>query len=256
MKNVDLGIKFMMNHVKEGKFGSTQSTILALKALVEYAAHYAGIRADGGMTATFDDHRVFIPFSNQTRNAIDFSDELNSYIKLKNYKAGDDFHLSLDLISYHGEKPSKIGCSLDATTYQIQAPASPTNSSISFEVTHEDLKLDKPKADAPKKSIEYKVTLKNTDEFNVQGMAVAVIEVPSCLEIDFNFLDDLSKSKKVAHYEVLNHNSQIVLYWVALDKEEEKVVKLNLLQKFSGETCVENHHSGYLYYDDDKKMWN
>ncbi len=44
-------------------------------------------------------------------------------------------------------------------------------------------------------------------------MVVAVFRVPSCLEVNFKQLDELQNNELIAHYEVLNSNTEVVLYW-------------------------------------------
>jgi hypothetical protein len=45
------------------------------------------------------------------------------------------------------------------------------------------------------------------------GMTVAVVRIPACLSIDFNYLEAMSRNNLVDFYEIRNFNSEIVLYW-------------------------------------------
>jgi hypothetical protein len=63
------------------------------------------------------------------------------------------------------------------------------------------------------------------------------------------------KSDKVFdQYETRSFGSEIVMYWRQLKPEETKTLKINLVQKFSGE-CYQKPHNAYLYYDNDKPVW-
>lgn len=44
-------------------------------------------------------------------------------------------------------------------------------------------------------------------------MTVAIIRLPSCLQLDFNFLENMKRNRVVDFYEVRNYNSELVLYW-------------------------------------------
>ena len=45
------------------------------------------------------------------------------------------------------------------------------------------------------------------------GMVVSIVRVPSCLQVDWNFLETMKRNRIVDFYEVRNFNSEIVLYW-------------------------------------------
>ena len=48
------------------------------------------------------------------------------------------------------------------------------------------------------------------------GMTMAILRVPSCLTVDFNYLTALRNNKLIDYYEVRNSNSEIAFYWLSL----------------------------------------
>lgn len=85
-------------------------------------------------------------------------------------------------------------------------------------------------------------------------MTLAVVRVPACLTIDFNFLEALKRNKIVDFYEVRNYNSEIVLYWRQMRGGEVKTLSIDLLQRYSG-TCAQKPHTAYPYYNSDQPVW-
>jgi hypothetical protein len=61
------------------------------------------------------------------------------------------------------------------------------------------------------------------------GMVLAILRIPACLQIDFNFLEGLKRNKIVDYYEVQNYNSEIVLYWRQMRPLEVKTVQIDLI---------------------------
>jgi len=52
-------------------------------------------------------------------------------------------------------------------------------------------------------------------------MTVAIFRLPSCLEINFDFLERLKNNGKFDYYEVKAGNTEIVMYWRQLKPGQE-----------------------------------
>jgi hypothetical protein len=81
VSNVDKGMKWIIESSRNGRFGSTQSTVLALRAIVAYDASHARPKAAGRVLLTVDGRAVGIPadFTVNTQDAIvlpEFAGEL------------------------------------------------------------------------------------------------------------------------------------------------------------------------------------
>lgn len=86
------------------------------------------------------------------------------------------------------------------------------------------------------------------------GMTLAVLRVPACLQVDFNYLEALKRNKVVDFYEVRNFNSEIVLYWRQMQGNETKQVQIDLIQRYAG-VCLQKPHTAYPYYNADQPVW-
>ena len=86
------------------------------------------------------------------------------------------------------------------------------------------------------------------------GMTLAVLRVPACLTIDFNYLEALKRNKIVDFYEVRNFNSELVFYWRQMKPSEVKTVSVDLIQRYAG-TCLQKPHTAYPYYNNDQPVW-
>lgn len=85
-------------------------------------------------------------------------------------------------------------------------------------------------------------------------MVVAIVRVPACLQIDFNYLEAVKRNRLVDFYEVRNYNSEIVLYWRQMRPAEVKTLQVDLVQRYSG-ACLQKPHTAYPYYNDDQPIW-
>jgi len=99
------------------------------------------------------------------------------------------------------------------------------------------------------------VKVTNTKSDGALGMTVAIFRVPSCLEINFNLLDEMKANKVYDYYEVRNFNSDIAFYWRQFKNNEAKDFNLDFLQAFAGE-CYQQPHNAYLYYNNDQPKWS
>jgi hypothetical protein len=87
--NIDLGVGFLLSSIKKGgRFGSTQSTVMTLKALVRYTQLYSGIAGKGKFVAYLNNNAVkTIEFSEDadfSLEKLDFSEAI--------YKAFEGLH--------------------------------------------------------------------------------------------------------------------------------------------------------------------
>jgi len=75
----------------------------------------------------------------------------------------------------------------------------------------------------------FEVTLLNKQPESALGMGISIIRIPSCLEINFNLLDDLMRDKVFDYYEVRHANTEIVFYWRQFAPSETKTFNLDML---------------------------
>lgn len=100
----------------------------------------------------------------------------------------------------------------------------------------------------------YDLELTNTRRTRGLLMVVAVFRVPSCLEVNFQALEDLKNNLLIDHFEVLESNTQIAIYWRQFRPDETKNIQLDLVQAFAGE-CYQQPSDAYLYYNNDEPIY-
>lgn len=84
--NIDLGVGFILDSIKKGgRFGSTQSTVLCLKALVRYTQIYKGIQGSGNFVLYVNEKKIkslaFDEKSDFSMSKLDFSKDVYDEFK-------------------------------------------------------------------------------------------------------------------------------------------------------------------------------
>jgi len=228
------GIEFILKQRKHGRFGSTQSTAMALKALIEYTKtqknHLIG---DNNITLKINGKSLKM-------NLIDAKD---GKIKLKHiakYLKEDrqdvtitysdkklDFPYVLD-IKWDSYVPnSSAQCRVDIKT-EITSPENTVGNTLRMDVKITNLKDD------------------------AVPMTTAIIGIPSGASFQPWQLKELIETKKVAYYEIFDN--YLVLYWKYLTPNEEKVIALDLKAEVAG-TYKAPASTVYVYYEDEYKKW-
>ncbi len=232
--NVENGVKYLADCCKGGRFGSTQSTILALKAIVAYDAARARPKAGGSVQLLVDGKSVGEPvaFDKDTQGAIklpDFASTLSAgkhTLELR-MQGGSDMPCSMT-VNYYDVKPSSAPeCKVDIGVKLVNTEVN------EGEVTEAD------------------VTVRNRTDEGVP-MVVAIVGLPGGLEPRHDQLKELVKSGKVAAYEVIGR--EVVLYWRQLTPKQEIRVPVSLVAGVPG-TYTAPASRAYLYYTDEFKHW-
>ncbi|MBX7102565.1 MAG: hypothetical protein K1X57_00685 [Gemmataceae bacterium] len=225
-----------------GSFGPTQSTILALKALVEYAKAYKQPPEAG---------TVSVRLGEQVVASIDFTADRQDAIVLevpdpaKWMKPGDNT-LTVETSgknlypytvawSYHTlQPPSASGCAVSLTT-----------SLAKTDLTEGE-------------STQLRVNVSNVSKQG-QGMTVAIIGLPAGLSLpdDFKQLRDLSrlvdgKPGPIAFWEL--RGRELVLYWRDFAPDAKVDLNIDVIARVPGRYRGPASRA-YLYYDPEAKCW-
>jgi len=232
--NVESGIKFLADRCKAGRFGSTQSTILALRAIVAYDASRAAPRAPGQITLLVDGKPVGKPiaFDEKQKGAIELPDVSNLLAPGKH---------QIEVAMTDGSSmPYSI-----ALDYNSLKPNSSADCALRVQVELEDQVV-------PEGAVtEANVSVVNTTDEKVAS-PIAIIGIPGGLEVRHDQLKELVKAEKIAAYEVIGR--EVVLYWRALDVEERVELPLSLVAAIPGSYSAPASRA-YLYYTDEFKHW-
>lgn len=231
---VEKAIQFLAESCKAGRFGSTQSTILALRAIVAYDKSRARPKAPGKVQVFVDGRPMGDPvaFDKDTQGAIrlpDISELLEPGTHKLELRMTDGSIMPYAIsVRYHDTKPAssdacKVGVKIDLADNRL------TEGQVS----------------------EVKVTVTNRADVGIPT-PVAIIGLPGGLEPRHDQLKELVKSGTVAAYEVIGR--EVVLYWRQLKPHQEVSFPISVVAAVPG-SYTGPASRAYLYYTDEHKSW-
>ena len=232
--NVEKSIKFLADSCKAGRYGSTQSTVLALRAIVTYDKQRARPKAPGKVRLFVDGQSIgdWAAFDQKTEGAIKLPD-------LSELLTPGDHKLELRMEG-GGAMPYSL-----AVKYNTLTPASSKECKLDIAV---DMAQSKVSEGA---STEANVTVTNKTQ-DVLPTPVAIVGLPGGLEPRHDQLKELVKKGTIDAYEV--RGREVVLYWRTMDKAAKVQVPLSLIAAVPGNYTGPASRA-YLYYTDEHKQW-
>lgn len=232
--NVEKSVKFLADSCKAGRYGSTQSTVLALRAIVTYDKLRAKPKAPGKVRLYVDGQSIgdWADFTPATTGAIKLPD-------LSELLTPGDHKLELRM---EGGAPMPYSI---AVNYNAIKPASSDHCKLDLKVSLAQTKLTEGNA------TEANVTVINKEKA-VVPTPVAIIGLPGGLEPRHDQLKELVKKGKIDAYEV--RGREVVLYWRTLDADAKVDIPLSLIAAVPG-TYTGPASRAYLYYTDENKQW-
>ncbi len=227
-------VAYLTNSCQDGRYGSTQATVLALRAILAYDKARAHPTAAGRVQLLVDGQAVgsAVPFDASSHGVIELPDAAARLTP---------GHHAIGLQMTDGSPlPYAV-----AVSYHCATPASSDRCKVSIETHLAAVTLgegDVTEAD---------VTVTNRTHAAVPT-PVAIVGLPGGLEVRADQLKELVSAGRIAAYEV--RGREVVLYWRSL--EADQVVKLPL----SATAAVPGTYTGpasraYLYYTDEDKQW-
>jgi hypothetical protein len=230
---VELSMKWLFELCKSGRFGSTQSTILALKAINAYDQARAKPKESGAVQLLLDGKPFGkpAPFDPETKGAIELPD-FSAAMTPGEHK--------LELVM---EKGSKMPFSVEVT---CNTPLPATSKEC-------ELKLQTALSAATIREGEpLELVATVTAGEKIAPTPIAIIGLPGGLEPRHDQLKELVKAGRIDSYEVLGR--EVVLYWRALKAGENRIVPLSLTAAIPGSYTAPASRT-YLYYTDEHKQW-
>lgn len=202
-------------------YGSTQATVLALNAIVEYVKLKG--RAESSGTISFH-------LNNEPLEAArSFSDAV---------KTGSNTFA----VQYSGQAGLPYNMELSYFTMQ------PPGSAAAELQLHTALSDTRTKAG---ETVRMNIDIKNIKS-TLQPMAIAKIGIPAGLSLQPWQLKELAEKKEVAYYEIFDN--YLVLYWMGFAAGETKSVHLDLKADVPGKYKGKASNC-YLYYTPEHKNW-
>jgi uncharacterized protein YfaS (alpha-2-macroglobulin family) len=233
---VERALKYLADVCKGGRYGSTQSTVLALRAIVTHDARHARPKGTGTVTLLVDGRQVGEPvaFTPSTEGAIMLPNVAEWMVK-----GTHKLELRMDG-GGDSEMPFSIRVRWNALT-----PVSSEQARVTFQVESNKAEVNEGEL------VDLTVTLTNkTDE--ILPTTLAIVGLPGGLEPRHDQLKELVKQKTVDAYEVIGR--EIVLYWRGMAPKTALRVPLSVLAAIPG-TYTGPASRAYQYYGDEDKVW-
>jgi hypothetical protein len=232
--NVQRGVKWIVESNKNGRFGSTQSTILALRSIVAYDAAHARPKAPGRVVLSVDNKIIGTPlaFTAGTQGALvlpEFASRLEP---------------GRHTVSLRMEDGSSMPFSM-SVKYHSMLPDSADEARVGIHVVLRDSQI------LEGGITEAIVSIANKSD-QVIPTPVAIVGIPGGLEVRHDQLKELVRSGKIDAYEVMGR--EVVLYWRYLKAKDNFDIPLSLIAAIPG-SYTGPASRAYLYYTDEYKNW-
>lgn len=244
---VEKSILWLTERCKAGRFGSTQSTVLALKAIVEYDKARSTPKAPGSLVVLVDGKPVGEPvaFNEETKGAIHLP-QLASHLTPGKHT-----------IAVQMTGGSKMPYSI-AVDYFADTPASSDECKLRIKTLFSaGVRTSNPSTHLRSATVaEGETTEVNVKVTNItkDGLPtpIAIVGLPGGLEPDYDQLKELIAVGKIASFEVIGRD--VVLYWREMKPEQVTELSIRCVAAVPG-TYTGPASRAYLYYTDEHKQW-
>ena len=230
---VEKAMRWLLERSKSGRFGSTQSTILALKAIVAYDAAHARPKQAGTVTLSVDGRAAKeLAFPATQEGPIELGSVAAALPPGKHrlelrMSGGTPMPYSLR-IQYHARTPATSeGCKVALET------------SLSKKIVREGEPAD----------LSVQVTNRTGEGL---PMVTAIVGLPGGLEARADQLKELVREGKADAVET--RGREVIFYWRAMAPKETKSLVLSTLAAVPGQYTGPASRA-YLYYTDEEKTW-
>jgi len=244
---VESAMQWLTERCKAGRFGSTQSTVLALKAIVAYDAARAVPKAPGTLTLIVDGQAVGEPLA--------FDEETKGALSLPDIAAlltpGE--HTVAVMMDGGSKMPYSI-----AVEFFAEVPASSEECALRIETTMPGLTAE---SDTTQQRVTYIVgegeiaeVVVKVSNTTAEGLPtpLAIIGIPGGLEPRYDQLKELVEAETIASFEVIGRD--VVLYWREMQPEQVIELSISCIAAVPG-TYTGPASRAYLYYTDEHKQW-
>ena len=227
--------EYIISKRYRGRFGSTQSTALCLKALLEYArVQKASLPKNlGKAIITVNGQRQVYPLGWKSKGVIEL-------IGLEELLGEGEQQVEVKFTNTEVQLPYSLNIHWESSLPK-SAKENPIGLSTSLEQKTARV------GDVVRMNVEVNNRLSEET-----GMVTAMIGIPSGLSVQPYQLKELLEQKQVDYYEVMDN--LLILYWISCDADQSKKVMLDLKAEFAG-SFTGSASAAYLYYGDEYKSW-
>ncbi|QAT84894.1 A-macroglobulin complement component [Corallococcus coralloides] len=233
--NVERAMKFVAESSDGGRYGATQSTVLALRAIIAYDKARASKLTPGLVRVYVDGRPVGEP--------VRFDGSSQEALKLPDVSAL--LGTGERRVELRMEGGAELPYSVEVT-FNMLTPDSSRDTAVTLEVALAKTALTEGEP------TEARVVVANRTGQRLPT-AVAIFGVPGGLEVRHDQLKELVKRQVVDAYEVLGRD--VVLYWRGMEPHKRIDVPLSLVAAVPG-TYTGPSSRAYLYYADEHKVWS
>lgn len=227
-------IKYLSSQRQQGGFGSTQSTIMVLKAMCAYAKTVGKAKEAGQVVLLVNNQLAkTYAYTKDIPQKIQFKDLETYFVEGKNTVQLTFENTSIALpytldVAWTSETPKQhADCPLVLTTH----------------LSKESINLGEP--------LRLNLTLENKQDQSLAS-PMAVIGIPAGLSVQAWQLNALQEKEAFAFYEL--KDNYLILYYREMKPKEVVNLALDLKTELSG-TYQAPSSSAYLYYGEEYKYW-
>lgn len=232
-KNIQTALKAIQGGKNSYGYGSTQGTVLALKALLEYAKNNKKT-AEAGQLLVFVEDKKVATLAYQPNQKEIILPNLAAYLKEGTQK------ISLQYQDTKTPMPWDVEVS-----YTTRLPQNSPHCPFSLET-----KLPQNKVKMGE-NVRLSTTLVNTTDQG-QPMTMAMIGIPAGLSVQAWQLKELQEKKVFDYYELFE--GYVVLHYEQMTPNQSKTVHLDLKADVPG-SYEAPASSAFLYYTNENKVW-
>ncbi len=244
-------VDWLSTRCQQGRFGSTQATVLALKAIIAYDVESSRPAGSGTLQLLVDGALVDTKaFDENTKETLSFDTSKAVYgivdQRKHNGKAMETSHV-IEIVPQSEHESFSMPYGIDVS-YHSSLPLSAPEGKCAVEVRTVLSSATLVEGSAGKLTVD----LTNTQNRPLP-MTIAIIGVPAGLELRHEQLKEYRNAGNFAFYEV--QNQELRIYFRGMAPAQTVSLRFDVLAKFPG------HYKGtasraYLYYTDEYKSWS
>ncbi|MEX0655141.1 MAG: MG2 domain-containing protein [Phycisphaeraceae bacterium] len=233
---VEAAVRAIAGTAQGGRYGSTQSTVLALHTIIEYNTARAADQTDGQVQLRVNGEPIANParFTSDAAGVIDLADFAD--------QLGPGEHTIEVAMADGSPIPAAV-----TVRYHDELPDTSADCALTLDVALSDTELDEGAV------TEARVTVTNTTDDAV-AMPIAIVGIPGGMEVRHDQLAELVDAERIAAYEVAPGGRNVVLYWRGFEAGEQVSLPLDLVAAIPGQYTAPASRA-YLYYTDEHRTW-
>lgn len=228
-------VEYLLSKRQDGRFGSTQSTVMALKVLSAYASNVIKQQEDKLIKVLVNGAMVLeIEYDKNQKESL-IIDSLHQYFETGQNIVTIKFDAATQGLPY----------SFDVA-WTSQTPQSSAKCPLVLTSS-----FDKKQAEMGE-TVRLEIAVKNTKAEGIPS-TMALIGIPAGLSVQAWQLKDLQEKQAFAFYEL--KDNYLILYYRELDGQETKRLSLDLKTEVPGHYTAPANTT-YLYYGEEHKYWS